>query len=1090
MSSRPWLVVLFIALVAATASAQTTSVPPTVRFGGVLPGVEGTVTAVFSLYSEPEGGAPVWTETQTVTADASGRYTVLLGATRLEGVPPALFAAGEPRWIGVRVNGGDELARAALVSVPYALKAADADTVGGRPLSAFVLAGDRTGVGADGLTYVDARVLGAGLAGSGAPGGAGSPNFIGMFSDATTLVNSAIYQSGTSIGINTTAPAAAIHVAAVTTSGPAMYVDSFANGVLGTLPLLYRSARGTPAAPSAVQANDILGGLAVRGYGATTWSSGRGQVMYKAAENWTDSAQGTYLQFTTTPTGGVTWAERMRISPDGNVGIGTSTPNRPLTVGGLIKSTSGFEFPDGTFQTTAGLTGALVTGLTALGVDALSARTGPGAAAFGTNALKANTSGEFNSAFGVNTLMANTTGAYNVALGSNSLGSNTTGLYNTAAGFSSLGSNTSGRYNVAFGDGALQYNTTANENTAVGHLALINSTGADNTAVGTAAGAANTTGSGNTFIGANANAGSAGLVYATAIGANAVVNQSRSLVLGGNGVDAVKVGIGTPTPASPLTVVGIVESTSGGFKFPNGTTQTAAALPLTGGTIAANTSGTTPGLSVTQAGTAQGVAVTSTYSDAVHAESTNGGFGVYGKATGADGIRGEATNARGVMGWSTNSIGVYGLTNAANPPAAGVQGSSTTAAYGVYGTNSANGPGVYGYNTGVGYGVYGQNTGTGSAARFDTATQSADGVQIVSSAPSPYASLRVTNQAASSIGVSASTGAGGTAVSGASDSGIGVGGSANNGIAVLGTSAAGEGARGYATTGKGVYAWANGTGYGLHAKSGTGFGAKIESAATGTSTYALWATNTGGGTAAHFDTAGSGGYAVWASNNASTGGTSILTQGFQGGSAIVAMTDTGYGVLGSASGSSGVGVYGETTGAGTWAGYFLGTVRVQGTLSKLAGSFQIDHPLDPEHKYLSHSFVESPDMKNIYDGIAVLDAAGEAWVTLPDYFEALNTDFRYQLTPMGAAFVPYVAEEIASNRFKIAGGPAGKKVSWQVTGNRQDPYAKAHPIVVEQAKPADEQGTYLVPEVYGQPAGKRTGALKGASVERQRPVEK
>ena len=83
-----------------------------------------------------------------------------------------------------------------------------------------------------------------------------------------------------------------------------------------------------------MQTNDILGGLAVRGYGATAWSSGRGQVMYKAAENWTDSAQGTYLQFTSTPTGSVTWAERMRITPNGFVGIGTATPTAMLHVAG------------------------------------------------------------------------------------------------------------------------------------------------------------------------------------------------------------------------------------------------------------------------------------------------------------------------------------------------------------------------------------------------------------------------------------------------------------------------------------------------------------------------------------------------------------------------------------------------------------------------------------------------------------------------------------------------------------------------------------------------------------------------------------
>jgi hypothetical protein len=138
---------------------------------------------------------------------------------------------------------------------------------------------------------------------------------------------------------------------------------------------------------------------------------------------------------------------------------------------------------------------------------------------------------------------------------------------------------------------------------------------------------------------------------------------------------------------------------------------------------------------------------------------------------------------------------------------------------------------------------------------------------------------------------------------------------------------------------------------------------------------------------------------------------------------------------------------------------FNGDVTVNGMLTKSAGSFRIDHPLDPEHKYLSHSFVESPDMLNVYNGNATLDGKGEAVILLPPYFEVLNRDFRYQLTPLG---VPgpnlYVAEEIEGNRFVIAGGTSGARVSWQVTGVRQDTYAEAHRIQVEADKPAAERG--------------------------------
>jgi hypothetical protein len=141
----------------------------------------------------------------------------------------------------------------------------------------------------------------------------------------------------------------------------------------------------------------------------------------------------------------------------------------------------------------------------------------------------------------------------------------------------------------------------------------------------------------------------------------------------------------------------------------------------------------------------------------------------------------------------------------------------------------------------------------------------------------------------------------------------------------------------------------------------------------------------------------------------------------------------------------------------------LGNLFVNGTLSKSAGSFKIDHPLDPENKYLSHSFVESPDMMNIYNGVVTLDAKGKATVKLPDYFEALNRDFRYQLTCLGAFAPVFVAGEIRHNSFRIAGGRPGLKVSWQITGVRHDAYANEHRIQVEEEKPAEERGRLLNP---------------------------
>ena len=187
----------------------------------------------------------------------------------------------------------------------------------------------------------------------------------------------------------------------------------------------------------------------------------------------------------------------------------------------------------------------------------------------------------------------------------------------------------------------------------------------------------------------------------------------------------------------------------------------------------------------------------------------------------------------------------------------------------------------------------------------------------------------------------------------------------------------------------------------------------------------------------------------------------------------------GNGVHGiSNNGTGAYGVYGESSSG--YAGYFNGKVTVTGNLSKGGGSFIIDHPLDPANKYLSHSFVESPDMKNIYDGVAVLDADGRAEIELPDWFQALNRDFRYQLTCIGAFAPVYVAEEIHDNRFTIAGGAPGQKISWLVTGIRQDVYANAHRIVVEENKPAEEVGHYLHPAERGLPASMSMTASKDA----------
>jgi hypothetical protein len=163
----------------------------------------------------------------------------------------------------------------------------------------------------------------------------------------------------------------------------------------------------------------------------------------------------------------------------------------------------------------------------------------------------------------------------------------------------------------------------------------------------------------------------------------------------------------------------------------------------------------------------------------------------------------------------------------------------------------------------------------------------------------------------------------------------------------------------------------------------------------------------------------------------------------------------------------GVGVVAATT--GDTAALVLGNLSVQGSISKGGGSFKIDHPQDPANKYLYHSFVESPDMKNIYDGVVTTDQGGFATVSLPSYFQALNSDFRYQLTVIGQFAQAIVATEIQNNSFTIQTNKPNVKVSWQVTGIRKDPWAMKHRIPVEQTKSPSDRGYYLYPDAYGLP---------------------
>lgn len=155
------------------------------------------------------------------------------------------------------------------------------------------------------------------------------------------------------------------------------------------------------------------------------------------------------------------------------------------------------------------------------------------------------------------------------------------------------------------------------------------------------------------------------------------------------------------------------------------------------------------------------------------------------------------------------------------------------------------------------------------------------------------------------------------------------------------------------------------------------------------------------------------------------------------------------------------GVYGEApTTEGNYGVYCDGNMYTTGTQNSASSLLTIDHPQDPEHKWLSHAHIGAPEPLNIYRGTVTLDASGAATVSLPGYFAALNGDVSYQLTAIGAAAPSlHVAQEVRGNQFRVAGGVAGQKVSWQVTGVRQDAYAAAHPLRVETRKNDDDQGT-------------------------------
>lgn len=339
-------------------------------------------------------------------------------------------------------------------------------------------------------------------------------------------------------------------------------------------------------------------------------------------------------------------------------------------------------------------------------------------------------------------------------------------------------------------------------------------------------------------------------------------------------------------------------------------------------------------------------------------------------------------------------------------------------------------------------------------------------------------------------GENASTNIGASGVTGASTAATGF----TYGVLGQNASASGFGVYGYSTTPSGTAygVWGQSvstSGFGVvgsnSAASGLTYGGSFGVASTGGRAVNANASATTGSTyAGYFENASTSGTGVYARSSATSGS----TYGFNAecsstsGTAVFglasAVSGTTYGVYGHTLSPSGYGVFGQAQAAtGTNYGVFGTTnsasgwgVWAQGRLGTSATkSFQIDHPLDPENKKLTHYCSEGPEPLNVYSGNIVTDAEGLAWVTLPDYFDAINREPRYQLTVIGRFAQAIIAEEIEHNRFAIRTSAPHVRVSWEVKAVRNDRFAQRYGAPVEVEKTAEERGKYLVPALYDLP---------------------
>lgn len=341
-------------------------------------------------------------------------------------------------------------------------------------------------------------------------------------------------------------------------------------------------------------------------------------------------------------------------------------------------------------------------------------------------------------------------------------------------------------------------------------------------------------------------------------------------------------------------------------------------------------------------------------------------------------------------------------------------------------------------------------------------------------------------------GITGTNSSTGTGVSGFSKDGFGVRGDCTNGLAAVRGQGGKNGVLGYTVSASGDDSGVvginegSGNGAGVSGASKGGVGVRGESLQQGLAPEfglgapGVYGVNNQQGIGVQGDSNGDFAIGVLGGNTGGTSGTGVQGESAQG-FGVVGRSEQGVGVSGHS--DQGVGVRAEHAGTGNFAllaskefaAEFFGDVLVHGRFNVLSvwKGFLIDHPLNPAEKFLAHACVESSEIKNIYDGMSVLDSAGEVDVELPAWFEALNKDFRYQLTAVGGACPNlFVAKEISNNRFRIGGGAPQMKVSWQVTGIRKDAWASANPFNVEVEKSAEEKGLYINPELHNAPKEK------------------